>query len=298
MDGKGLGALPSDLPIRLSRRNILSSLGAASALTLLRANAAPVAGSFGGVAVSGQAVQGGWLRGVAPAGAVGLRLNGAAVPLMAGGAFFIAFDRDAAATHEVEWTFASGQKRAHPFTVAPRAWKIEHVNAPLRPGKLPDAEYQRIRAAELQRIAAARTIATSAQGWRQDFARPAAGRISGRFGSQRVYQGKPGAYHSGLDIAAPTGTPFTAPADGVVILAAQVPFTLEGHLLMLDHGAGLNSAFLHCSTLLVKEGDAVTQGQTIGRIGATGRSTGPHLHWSLKWQDARLDPLLFLREQK
>jgi len=78
------------------------------------------------------------------------------------------------------------------------------------------------------------------------------------------------------------------------ILAAEAPFTLEGHLLMLDHGAGLNSAFLHCSALLVKEGDAVTQGQTIGRIGATGRSTGPHLHWSLKWQEVRLDPLLFL----
>lgn len=264
------------------------------ALTLLRGNAGPENGSFGGVAVTGQAVQGGWLRGVAPAGTVAMALNGAAVPMTAERTFFIAFDRDAAPDHTVEWTHASGRKQSFPFTVAPRAWKIEHVNAPLRPGKLPDAEYQRIRAAELQRIAAARAIVTSAQGWRQNFIRPAVGRISGRFGSQRIYQGKPGSYHSGLDFAAPTGTPFTAPADGVVILAAEAPFTLEGHLLMLDHGAGLNSAFLHCSALLVKEGDAVTQGQTIGRIGATGRSTGPHLHWSLKWQEVRLDPLLFL----
>ncbi|MET0180601.1 MAG: M23 family metallopeptidase, partial [Novosphingobium sp.] len=82
---------------------------------------------------------------------------------------------------------------------------------------------------------------------------------------------------------------------GVVILAAREPFTLEGHLLMIDHGNGLNSAFLHCSEIAVREGEAVRRGQVIGRIGATGRATGPHLHWSLKWRDARLDPLLFAR---
>ena len=114
------------------------------------------------------------------------------------------------------------------------------------------------------------------------------------FGSQRIYNGTPGSYHSGTDIATgASGTPFAAPADGVVILAADSPFTLEGNLLMLDHGMGLNSAFLHCSQILVKEGDRVKQGQVIGRIGATGRATGPHLHWSIKWRDSRLDPILF-----
>ena len=79
----------------------------------------------------------------------------------------------------------------------------------------------------------------------------------------------------------------------MVILAAQSPFSLEGNLLMLDHGMGLNSAFLHCSAILVKEGDHVKQGQVIGRIGMTGRATGPHLHWSIRWEDSRLDPILF-----
>jgi len=79
----------------------------------------------------------------------------------------------------------------------------------------------------------------------------------------------------------------------VVVLAAQTAFSLEGHLLIIDHGMGLNSAFLHCSELTVKEGDHVKQGQIIGRIGMTGRATGPHLHWSMKWLDARIDPLLF-----
>ncbi len=83
-----------------------------------------------------------------------------------------------------------------------------------------------------------------------------------------------------------------APADGVVILAADRPFTLEGHLLMLDHGMGLNSAFLHLSRIDVKVGALVRRGQPIGAVGMSGRATGPHLHWSLKWRDARIDPLL------
>ncbi len=96
-----------------------------------------------------------------------------------------------------------------------------------------------------------------------------------------------------MDIATgASGTPFVAPADGVVILAARSPFTLEGRLLMIDHGMGLKSAFLHSSKLVVKVGDVVRQGQYIGNIGMTGRATGPHLHWSVRWHDSRLDPSL------
>ena len=76
----------------------------------------------------------------------------------------------------------------------------------------------------------------------------------------------------------------------MVVLAAEAPFTLEGHLLIVDHGMGLNSAFLHCQRLDVKVGDRVKQGQPLGTVGATGRATGPHMHWGLKWDDARLDP--------
>jgi murein DD-endopeptidase MepM/ murein hydrolase activator NlpD len=97
-----------------------------------------------------------------------------------------------------------------------------------------------------------------------------------------------------MDIATgASGTPFVAPADGVVVLAAESPFTLEGRLLIIDHGMGLSSAFLHGSRLAVKVGDVVRQGQYLGNIGMTGRATGPHLHWSIKWRDSRLDPLLF-----
>ncbi len=243
-------------------------------------------------AFSGELTQGGWIRGTVPGGTARLTLDGADVPVAADGQFFVAFDRDAASSAALVATLRDGRRVERRLAVSPRAWRIEHINVARKPGG-PTEEFMQIRKPELARINAAREINADSDGWRQRFVWPAKGRISGLFGSQRVYRGEPGAYHSGLDIAGGAGTAFVAPADGVVILAAQAPFSLEGNLLMIDHGNGLNSAFLHCSAILVHEGERVRQGQVIGRIGATGRATGPHLHWSLKWRDARLDPLLF-----
>jgi murein DD-endopeptidase MepM/ murein hydrolase activator NlpD len=255
---------------------------------------APSRRSGGGLTVSGEATQGGWLRGAVPAGTTGLTLNGKPVPLAADGAFLVAFDRDAGTSAKLVATLADGSTQARDVSVSPRQWKIEHVPVGPRPGSAPSEEFARRRALELARIKAARALDHDTAGWRQGFVWPVTGRLSGLFGSQRIYNGTPGSYHSGLDIATgASGTVFNAPADGVVILAAESPFTLEGRLLMIDHGMGLNSAFLHCSELLVREGERVTQGQPIGRIGMTGRASGPHLHWSIKWRDARLDPLLF-----
>jgi hypothetical protein len=242
----------------------------------------------------GQATQGGWLRGLAPRGTGELRLDGKPVPLASDGTFFIAFDRDAATSERLEATLSGGGIVGETLAISPRAWDIQHVDAPFHPPGLPEAEFTRIRTGELAEIAAAHAIMHDSQGWRQAFAWPVTGRVSGHFGAQRIFRGTPGTYHSGLDIAAAAGTPIRAPADGVVVLAAEAPFTLEGHLLLLDHGMGLGSAFLHCSQLLVHVGESVRQGQVIARVGMTGRATGPHLHWSLRWQEARLDPLLFV----
>jgi murein DD-endopeptidase MepM/ murein hydrolase activator NlpD len=241
---------------------------------------------------AGELTQGGWIRGQAPAGTTSARLGEQALSLDPAGRFFAAFDRDAGPAAALTATLADGRTVETPLAVAPRAWDIEQVNADFR-ADVPEAEYARRREPELARITAAKTLETGSSGWRQRFIWPATGRISGRFGSQRVYRGRPGSYHTGLDIAGGAGTTYVAPADGVVVLAAAEPFTLEGYLLIIDHGMGLNSAFLHSSALLVREGDAVTQGQPIGRIGATGRATGPHLHWGLTWRGRRLDPLLF-----
>ncbi len=241
---------------------------------------------------AGELTQGGFIRGLAPDGAVAVTVGGTPVAVAEDGSFFAAFDRDAPATVQLKAQLDSGQLHREALTIAPRQWQIERVATAKRSGGGSDEAYWKIREPEYNAITAARAQRTGATGWRQDFIWPVKGRISGRFGRQRIYNGEPGAYHSGIDIAPGHGVPFVAPADGVVVLA-RTGFSLEGGLIIIDHGSGLNSAFLHASTIAVREGEAVMQGQPIGNVGATGRATGPHLHWSLMWGDARLDPLLF-----
>ncbi|MDF0488327.1 M23 family metallopeptidase [Sphingomonas sp. H39-1-10] len=241
---------------------------------------------------TGAMVQGGLVIGTAPAGATLVSVNGASVPVARDGRFVFGFDRDAGPVTTLAATLADGRQVRDQISVAPRSWNISRL-ASLPKYPVPAPEFARIRPGELAQIAAARAVRTDAQGWRQAFAWPATGRISTLFGSQRIYKnGEAGAYHSGLDIAKPTGSVVLSPADGVVILAADHPFTLEGNLLMIDHGMGLNSAFLHLSRIDVRVGDHVRRGQPIALSGATGRATGPHLHWAIRWRDAKLDPLL------
>ncbi len=163
------------------------------------------------------------------------------------------------------------------------------------PDAPPDPVYDARRAVELAEIAQARAGESDESGWTQAFEWPAHGRISGVYGSQRILGGVPKAPHLGLDIAAMAGAPVTAPADGTVRLA-HGPFLLEGNLVMLDHGHGLVSAFLHLSRIDVREGQHVARGEAIGRVGMTGRATGPHLHWALSWKSERLDPGLLVPE--
>lgn len=248
---------------------------------------APVRPDF---TLAGRAEQGAAMIGQAPSDTRALALDGKAIPFAADGRFLIAFDRDAGSSARLVATLADGRSVERLIAVAPGRWRLEHINAPYRGSAASDADFERRRPAELAEIAAARNMEVDSDGWRQTFRWPVTGRLSGFFGSQRVYQGKPGSYHSGTDVAVPAGTPFVAPADGVVVLAASAPFTLEGNLLIIDHGMGLSSAFLHCQRLDVKPGDRVVQGQVIGTVGRTGRATGPHMHWGLKWRDARLDP--------
>jgi murein DD-endopeptidase MepM/ murein hydrolase activator NlpD len=227
--------------------------------------------------------------GVVPAGTVRLVKDGAEIQFAADRRFVIGFGRDHAPLAVVVAYLGDGRSVAERVAVAPRQWQIENLPT-LQRFSQPDAEFQARRPGELAQINAARRTNARSDGWRQAFIWPARGRISGLFGSQRIYRGEPGAPHSGVDVAGVTGTPVAAPADGVVVLAAASPFTLEGNLLMIDHGMGLNSAFLHLSRIDVKPGDIVRQGQIVGAIGMTGRATGPHLHWGMKWNEERVDP--------
>ena len=130
---------------------------------------------------------------------------------------------------------------------------------------------------------------------RSDFAEgflwPVQGRISGRFGRQRIYNGSPNAPHSGVDVAAASGTAVRAPAAGIVTFASPDLY-LTGGTVVIDHGHGVSSSFLHLSRIDAKLGQRVEKGEVFARVGATGRATGPHLHWGLNWFDVRLDPQL------
>ena len=123
---------------------------------------------------------------------------------------------------------------------------------------------------------------------------PVEGRITGVYGSQRILNGEPRQPHYGIDIAAPRGTPVLAPAAGRITLVRDLYFS--GWTILMTHGLGLNSAFLHLDSVTVAEGETVPRGGVIGTVGSTGRSTGPHLDWRLDWQGRRLDAALVRRQ--
>lgn len=205
--------------------------------------------------------------------------------------------RDETGPLKVDVTLPSGRMEPVSIAVTPRDWPVEHVNGVPPKTVNPPPEI----AARIQREQALVTAARERDDERTDFALPfqwpVQGRISGRFGNARVYNGQPGAGHSGMDIAAPDGTPVKAPAGGVVTFASPDLY-LTGGTVLLDHGHGVSSNFLHLSRIDVKVGDRIEPGQVIGAVGATGRATGPHLHWGMNWFDTRIDPLLVLERGK
>ena len=213
------------------------------------------------------------------------------------GTVVLGVGRDETGPLQVSVTTPSGRSESVDITVARRDWPVENVNGVPPKTVNPPPEI----AARIQREQALVTAARARDDERADFALPfqwpVQGRISGRFGNARVYNGQPGAGHSGMDIAAPNGTPVKAPAGGIVTFAAPDLY-LTGGTLLLDHGHGISSNFLHLSRIDVKVGDRVEPGQVIGAVGATGRATGPHLHWGMNWFDIRIDPLLVLERGK
>ncbi|WP_240320697.1 M23 family metallopeptidase [Sphingomonas crusticola] len=247
--------------------------------------------------LNGSPQQGALLTGTVPTGTALLLLDSKPVRFAADGRFIIGFGRDATAVSVLEARMQDGRLLRLPLTVMPRQWDVSSLPT-LYKGTTPSAAYQRLRAAESAQIAAAYASQADSDGWRQSFRWPATGRISTLFGSQRLYaRGVAGAPHGGVDIARPTGgaalegTPAVAPADGVVVLATDHPFSLEGNLVIIDHGFGLFSALMHLQRIDVRTGERLQRGQAIGLIGMTGRATGPHLHWGMTWNGARIDPM-------
>ncbi|MBX3713457.1 MAG: M23 family metallopeptidase [Lysobacter sp.] len=213
------------------------------------------------------------------------------------GRFAFGIGRDATGDAVVKVRAPGGAVQDVRIAIDPRDWPIERINGvPPKTVDPPPAIAARI-AREQAAVSAARNRDDAREDFAQPFLWPVQGRISGRFGNQRVYNGTPKSPHSGMDIAAANGTPVKAPAAGIVTFAAPDLY-LTGGTVLIDHGAGVSSNFLHLSRIDVKVGDRVAQGQVFGAVGATGRATGPHLHWGMNWFDVRVDPLLVLEAGK
>ncbi|MFC7691791.1 M23 family metallopeptidase [Paeniroseomonas aquatica] len=184
--------------------------------------------------------------------------------------------------HRAEWPDRDPAPGRRPAGLADPA---HHRPAPAQ--VTPDPEALRRITAERARLAAARATDSPRTDFAAGFLLPAHGRISGVFGSQRILNGEPRQPHFGFDIAAPTGTPLLAAAGGVVTLAGD--FFFFGRIVVIDHGHGVNTLYAHMSAQGVTEGQQVAAGQRIGAIGATGRVTGPHLHFGFSWYTTWLD---------
>jgi murein DD-endopeptidase MepM/ murein hydrolase activator NlpD len=244
------------------------------------------------VTFEGQFVQGGLVQARTTPDAT-VTLDGRKLRLTPDGAFLIGFGRDAGATATLVLSYPDGGQETKTLTVAPRQWDIQRIEGlPERQVTPSAADLARIRDDQAQ-VTAARARDTAETLFRTGFVWPAMGPISGVYGSQRILNGQPRQPHYGLDIAAPVGTPVVAPADGIVSLVHEDMF-FTGKTLALDHGYGLNSVYSHLSEIAVKPGERVTQGQMIGRVGATGRVTGAHLDWRVNLFDIRLDPALLV----
>jgi murein DD-endopeptidase MepM/ murein hydrolase activator NlpD len=177
-----------------------------------------------------------------------------------------------------------------------RQYEIQRVNGLPQNTVTPPPEVKARIAREAENVYLARLTDSGGSDFLSGFDWPAPGIESGIFGSQRIDNGVPMSPHYGVDMAAPVGTPIHAPADGVISISDD--YYLNGGFTLIDHGQGVSTAYLHQSRRLVKAGDAVKRGQRIGLIGATGRATGPHLHWALNWFQVRLDPSRSTRKPK
>lgn len=269
-------------------------LRALAALLLFAVSAAAQADDIPVRWLSGEWIQGGVIIGQVEPGST-MIFQDRKLRLDAEGRFVFGLHRDEAKTVRLKLIEPDGTE--HPFarTVAQREYRIQRIDG-IDQSKVtpPESTLARIRK-EGAMVRKARHQDSARTNFAEGFIWPAIGPISGVFGSQRILNGQPRQPHYGVDVALPTGSPVVAPAGGIVTLAHDDMY-FSGGTLMIDHGHGLSSAFLHLSKILVKVGQEVQQGELIAEIGATGRVTGPHLDWRVNWFDARVDAELLVPE--
>lgn len=251
-----------------------------------------VIGTVQSLELIGENVQGSLLRGKTEPGAK-VWLNEQAVMVSKEGYFAIGFGRDAELNHQLTWQLPGQEKQHKEINLEARDYKIQHIEGlPPKMVTPPESVLARIKQ-DSRDVANARKLRDERIDYIQSFEWPAEGPITGVYGSQRVLNGQPRRPHFGVDVAGPVGQKVYAPADGLVTLFVPDMY-YSGGTLIIDHGHGVSSTFLHLSKGHVKAGDSVKQGQLIAEIGATGRATGPHLDWRMNWLNQRVDPALLV----
>lgn len=247
-----------------------------------------------GADLSGSFTQGGLLIGKALPGAQ-VFLDGNALRVSKEGQFLVGFGRDSKLEWELVVQHPDGKLFASTIEISERKYDIQRIDG-LPPSMVTPSEedLKRIRE-DVAVVVAARSIDDDRTDFLDKMDWPVVGIITGVYGSQRILNGEPRRPHFGIDIHAPTGTPVYAPASGVITVAHPDMY-FSGATMIIDHGHGLSSAFLHLDKILVEKGDYVKKGQAVATVGSSGRSTGPHLDWRINLFSARLDPQLMVGE--
>ncbi|GAA5315317.1 MAG: M23 family metallopeptidase [Candidatus Pelagadaptatus aseana] len=244
-----------------------------------------------------RSIQGQWKQGSVLVGQVApgtkVAFLGHDVMVSSDGYFVLGLGRDAKSPVELVLTDSQGNDFRLNKVVVQRQYKIQRVEGVPSRTVNPDQQHLDRIYKEIAQTKRARAVISQRQEYRDNFEWPLTGPITGVYGSQRYYNGQPRRPHFGVDVAAPTGTVVTAPVGGKVTLVHENMF-FSGGTLIIDHGQGLNSSFIHLSKILVTEGQEVKQGDPIAEVGATGRVTGPHLDWRMNWMDQRVDPQLLV----
>jgi len=265
-------------------------------LKSLLVSALIVSTSFSAIALElkGHLTQGGLVTGQLD-NAKSVSLNGKSLKLADNGLFVFGFGRDAKPVHTLSWVDKSGKSHSQDLVITLRDYNIDKITGVAKKYVSPPKAVSERISREAVAVRKARAINSDLEYFLQPVLRPAEGRISGVYGSQRYFNGEPRRPHFGLDIANKTGSPVYAPISGTVVFA-EPDLYYSGGTLILDHGHGVTSTYIHLSKLDVKVGDKITQGMKVAEIGATGRVTGPHLDWRFNWQGERLDPALLMQD--
>ena len=241
--------------------------------------------------LNGVLTQGSLVRGQLPAGSQ-VQLNGEKLRVNQQGKFVFGFDRESALNHTLSWVLPDGSNGQRDIVLTQREYNIQRIDGlDQKMVTPPNDVLARIRK-DAVNVGKARGQVSELDAVFTGFVWPAEGPITGVYGSQRVLNGKPGRPHYGVDVGAPAGTKVVAPANGIVTLADDLYYS--GNTVVLDHGMGVFSTFLHLDSMAVNVGDNVLQGDKVGEIGSTGRSTGPHLDWRINLLRQRLDPELLV----